>query len=228
MAVWTRSLVVAGVLALAGLNAGCDLGSLAYFLSPEQRTPAKMKNLAVEKKSKKDSRVVILTWGGLEMRSELIHADRQLSDMLAKQLVELAEESDERLTIIPSRKVDDYKNSHPNWREFDQAQIGRHFDADYVIYLEINSLSLYEPQSNGQLFRGRTQMTVSLVDVRHPDDSPQQEAFSATYPSEARGPVPVDLDTNPMAFRQNFLLHVAKTLATYFVHYPKRETYFTE
>jgi len=228
MAVWTRSLMMAAAVAVAGLNAGCDIGSLAYFLSPEQRTPAKMKNLAVEKKSKKDSRIVILTWGGLEMRSELIHADRQLTDLLTKQLVELAGDNDEKLTIIPSRKVEEYKNSHPNWRELDQAQIGRHFDADYVIYLEFNAMTLYEPQSNCQLFRGRTQMTLSLVDVRHPDDAPQQEAFSTTYPSEARGPVPVDLDTNPMTFRQNFLLHVAKTLATYFVHYPKRETYFTE
>jgi hypothetical protein len=97
-----------------------------------------------------------------------------------------------------------------------------------VIYLEFNSMTLYEPQSSGQLFRGRAQMTVSLVDVRHPDDSPQQKAFSTTYPSEARGPVPVDLDTNPMAFRQSFLQHVAKTLAGNFVHYPKRETFFTE
>jgi hypothetical protein len=228
MAVWTRRLLVGAVVVLATVSAGCDLATLGYFLAPEQRTPPELMNLAVPEKSQKDSRVLILTWSGLEMRTELIHADRELSTMLSKQLVDLAKQNAEKLTVIPSRKIEEYKSTHPNWRAIDQAQIGRHFDADWVIYLELNSLTLYEPQSAGQLFRGRAQMTVSLVDVHHPDDSPQQKAFSTTYPSEARGPVPADLDTNPMAFRQNFMQHVAKSLATYFVHYPKRETYFTE
>jgi hypothetical protein len=228
MSVISRRLGVVVLLAgLAGLGAGCDLGSLAYFLMPESREPAKLKKLA-STDAKKVPKVVILTWAGVEMRPEFIHVDRRLSEMLAAQLVELTKDNDEKLTIIPSRKVEDYKNSHPDWRYKDLTEIGRHFDVDYVINLEIDAMSLYEPRSNNTLFRGRAQVSVSLIDVHHPDDTPARVPFTATYPSEARGPVSAGFDDNLETFRQAFLTHVAKSLSYYFSPYSKRQTYFTE
>jgi hypothetical protein len=224
---FTRRLALALLVGAMGLSAGCDLGALAYFLMPESREPAKMKDLA-STNVKKPTRVVILTWAGLEMRSEFVNADRQLSEMLAVKLSELAKENDEGLVVVPPRKVTDYKNSHPRWREMDLAEIGRQFGADYVVYLEFHSMSMYEPGMANQLLRGRAQMTISLVDVRRPDDSPTQVPFSTLYPSDARGPVQAGFDIQPMEFRQAFLAHIAKNLSYYFSRYPKRETYFTD
>jgi len=217
------------ILALAAggllLGAGCgDFGALAYFLMPEQRLDAKMKHLASEDKEK-DSKVVILTWGGLETRAEFIHADRQLSEMLAQQLRKLAEDGKEKITIVPARKVEEFKNEHPNWRGMDLTEIGRRFGADYVVYLEINSLSLYEKGSLNTLLRGRISLNVTLADVKKPDDTPAQEPFSCVYPGDAPGALPADNDATKAQFRQKFLGHVARQLSYYFSRYPRGERY---
>jgi hypothetical protein len=214
-------LALAGVVVFSG---GCNLGALTYFLSPESLEPAILKQLA-STDPKKDTRVVILTYTGLETRAEFIQADRQLTELLARQMTEMSKGNDEKLTVIPPRKVEAYKNSHPNWREDELEKIGKDLDADYVIYLEINSLSLYERRST-DLFRGRASISINLVDVRHPEDHIPPEQFSCVYPSGARGPVPVGFDVQPMQFRQDFLSNVAQRLARYFVRYPKRDRIF--
>jgi hypothetical protein len=211
---------------LAGTMVGCsDLGSMTYFLMPEQRLPAKMKHLASDD-PKKEPRVLILTYAGLETRAEFIHADRQLSEMLARNLKELAEPSSEKLNIVPPRKVEEFKNAHPNWREMEVAQIGRKFGADYVIYLEINSLALYEPGNGNTLYRGRANLLVSLVDVNRPDEL-NQDNYVCLFPSDARGPVPVH-DIPMVQFRQAFLSHVARQLSLYFSKYPHEENRIIE
>jgi hypothetical protein len=209
-------------------SSGCNLASLAYFLMPEAREPAKFRNLA-SGDPKEDPRVVILTYtGGLETRAEFIHADRQLADLLGRHLTALAQANKEKLTVIAQRKVEQYKNSHPDWRRMDPAEVGRAFDADYVVYLEINALSMYEKGSANQFFRGRADVTVSLVDVHKPDEAPRQEAYNCIYPSDARGGIPVGFDAHPVQFRQAFLDHTAKQLSWYFSKYPRRERYMVD
>jgi hypothetical protein len=224
---FSRRLVLALLVGSVGLCAGCDLGSLAYFVMPEAREQAKLKELA-SVNPRKPARVVILTWAGLEMRSEFVNADRQLSEMLAAKLTQMATDNKEGLYVVPPRKVTEFKNSHPRWRELDLADVGRQFGVDYVVYLEFHSLSMYEPGMANQLLRGRAQMTITLVNVHRPDDSPAQMPFSTTYPSDARGPVQAGFDMQPMEFRQQFLAHIAKNLAYYFSRYSKRDTYFTD
>jgi hypothetical protein len=228
MAVCTRRLVLAMLAAGGGLCVGCDAATLAYFFLPESREPAKIKSLASADSKKPAPKVVILTWSGLETRSEFIHADRQISELLGARLAKLADDYGEKLQMIPPRKVENYKNRHPRWQQEDPAEIGRNLEADYVIYLEITALSLYEQGSANQLYKGRAQINVELIDVNHPDESPSQKAFSCTYPSDARGSEPAGLDMSAAQFREQFFAAVAKNLAQYFSHYAKRETFYTE
>lgn len=228
MAAWTRRTWLAAVAGAAGvLSSGCDMGSLAYFLMPEARQPAVMKGLPADDE-KKAPKVAILTWSAMETRAEFIHADRQLSDLLARQITDLARQNEEHITFVSGRKVEELKNGNPNWRALDMAEIGRRFGADYVIFLELNRLSMYEPGGLNQLYRGRANVTVSLTDVKSPDESPMQQEVSCVYPSDARGPISADLDVSPMQFRQAFLGQVAKKLSWYFARYPKKAGYFVD
>src|SRR5262249_45064665 len=111
---------------------------------------------------------------------------------------------------------------HPDWKQMGIAAVGRALAADYVIYLEINSLSMYEPGSNHQLFHGRASINVELVDVSKPDDLPQQEAYSCTFPS-AQGPVPVAVDTRPPRARKRSLGRRAPQLRGSFANPPGGE-----
>jgi hypothetical protein len=220
MTVCSRRCCLAVLAGLIGLGAGCgDMGSLAYFLTPEQRWPAKMKHLPSED-PKREPRVVILTYAGLDTRAEFVHADRQMAELLARHLQELVRPDRDRLAIVPARKVEEFKNANPNWREMELAAIGRKFAADYVIYLEMSSMSLYEMGSN-HLYRGRATVAVNLVDVNRPDDTPGQQILTDVFPRDSHGPVPVDIDAQPMQFRQAFLNHIARQLSLYFSNYPR-------
>jgi hypothetical protein len=209
---------------LAGLFAaslaGCDPATTAYFLLPETKDPAELRRLASDDK-KKEVKVAVLTHTELETRPELIQADRQLAEYLGKQLRDRCAENKEKVTVIPSRRVEDYKNTHPRWR--DPLEVGRELKVDYVIYLEVNSLSLYEKGSSNLMYRGRANISVSLVDVNHPDDTPEQKEYTDTYPSDAQGPIDASMDTSPMQFRAAFLNYVATRLSWNFTGHRKRD-----
>src|SRR5437588_2119695 len=90
---WLLALAL-GVVATAG--AGCDPKTMAYFLMPEAKQPAELKQLTSDDKKKK-VRVVILTYMPLETRPEVLQADRELSEMLGKRVQELAEADEKKV-----------------------------------------------------------------------------------------------------------------------------------
>jgi len=205
----------------ASLLAGCNFPTAMYFLMPDAKEPAEYKRLASDDK-KKEVRVVLWTYSALDMRTEFIQADRLLTELLSKRIHKMSEENDEKVTVVSPRKVEDYKNTHPDWKALPLEQVGHYFKADYVISLEIDQLSLYEPNAHETLYRGRTHILVSLVDVKNPDETQQPREFTDVYPSDARGGLD-SFDMPAMQFRQTFLEHVAKRLTYYFVNHQKRD-----
>ncbi len=221
-----RRCSLAILLGAAALSAGCQASTMAYFLFPEAKHEAEMKKLASE--DNKEVRVAILTYTtDLETQPELVQADRQLCEMLAAKLRELCENNHENVTIVNPSKVQEFKTAHPNWRqEPNLADIGRQFKADYLIYIEISNLSLYEKGASRQLYHGQAGMSVQVVDVRKPSESPLPKQVSFDYP-QARGPIPVD-DMPAMEFRQKFLGYLAWRLARNWTAVPIRETYYQD
>jgi hypothetical protein len=199
------------------LLAGCNFPQNLYFIMPEAKEPAELKKLASE--DNKEVKVVLWTYMSLDPRAEFIQADRLLAGMLADEIRKLSEENKEKVTIVKPNLVEQYKNKHNNWRSVDLEKVGHDFNADYVVYLEINKLSLYEPKAS-QLFRGQTEILVSVKDMKHPDDEPQR-VFMDRYPSDAGGGIDT-FELSPIAFRDNFLRHVSQRLAFYFVDHKKR------
>ena len=221
-----RRCFLATLLGAAALSAGCQASTLAYFIFPEAKHEAEMKKLASD--DKKEVRVAVLTYSTeLDAEPELVQADRTLSEMVASKLRELCEENHENVTIINPAKVEEFKTSHPGWKqEPNLADIGRQFKADYLIYIEISNLSLYEKGAAHQLYHGQAGMSVQVVDVRKPQESPLPKQVSFVYP-DARGPIPVD-DMRPMEFRQKFLGYLAWRLARNWTAVPIRETYYED
>jgi hypothetical protein len=211
MAIFRRG-IVPGALLVALCCCGCDLGSMLYFLMPDSKTEPEMRRLASDDKNKEVRVVILVSSRGLETRPELIQADRQLAEATAKQLQERCAENQERLAIVAPRKVEEFKNSHPHWAEMAPVDIGRYFKADYLIDLEINSISLYEVGSMSQLFRGSIDLHLALIDVNRPDGDPDQSEETIKYPSDAHGPQNA-FDGSIAQFRQKFLDYVARRLS---------------
>jgi hypothetical protein len=220
MSIAARRWRLAGLLALAAaLTTGCNLPALIYFLSPhgDPRTPPKL--LALEPGEKgKEPKVVILTYSGIETRPEFITADRDLTTLLTQEIQQSFKEDKKPLKIVPSAKVQEFKNNHPDWHA-DLAQVGKHFAADYVIYLEINSLSMYE--AGNQLYHGRANIEVSVLNTRKPDESPSPVDLSCEYPRSSE-PIQVT-DMPPRNFYLLFMKYVSKRLSWYFVPHETRD-----
>ncbi|MSR30967.1 MAG: hypothetical protein EXR99_05615 [Gemmataceae bacterium] len=207
---------------------GCNMLSIPYFLflMPDPKHDPEMKKIASDNK-KEEKKVVILTYGRLDLRSEFLHSDKEIAYNLEKQLKSLTSSNSEKVTVISSRKVEEYKSSHPDWQDRDLGEIGKHFKADYVIYLEINSLGLYEQGSGGTLYRGRADLNLTLIDVNNPDESLPTRNFTCAYPREARMQI-TSTDQSPMEFRQAFLDYVGKRLSWKFSARPTRDDFYAD
>jgi hypothetical protein len=214
--------LLTGLLSLASvLTAGCNLSSLAYYLTGgDTRQPAGDMALVPEDK-KKEIKVAILAYTSMDTAPELVTVDRELSGLLTRQLQQGSKDNDQKITIVPAAKVQEFKNSHPDWHTMKLADLGKQFQVDYVIYLGLKSLSLYEKGSAKQLYRGRAEITVILVNMNHPDDDPIEKEYSCEYP-RARGPIPVD-DQNSREFYLAFMNYIAKHLSWYFMPHEFQE-----
>lgn len=219
--------VQAALLLVVVLTTGCNPLALSYFFLPENKVDPEVHRLAAEDKDK-ETRVVILTYSNkLETRPELLGAERDLAQVFAAKLREGCETNGERVVIVNPRKVEEFKSAHPGWAQADLAEVGRHFKADYVINLEINELTLFDKADLNLLYKGRANISVSLVEVNKPDVPPERREFVCSYPSEAKV-IPVDASNPPGQFRQAFFGHVAKKLSWYFTAHLPREGYYVE
>lgn len=227
MAYLTPRRRLAGLLLLAALvGAGCNpLTGLLLLTGTEPRQPPELIQFAPGDKDK-ETKVVILAATPVESGTEFIRVDREISSILARHLQNGFKDNKEKIQVVSSRKVEKFKDDHPNWQSLGLVDIGKHFDADYVIYLEIQQLSLFEKGSSRMMYRGNANITVAVVDINKPDDDPIMKTFTGTYPSDSKGPVPID-DRNATEFRQAFLESIGRQLSWYFVSHPTRDLFIS-
>jgi hypothetical protein len=211
------------LLLLVACGPGCNTQSLYFFL-PENRDDPALRRLAADD-AKKEVRVVILTYSNkLETRPELIGAERDLTQAFAVKLQEGCRTNSENVVIVSPRKVEEFKTAHPAWYQADLSDVGRHFKANYVIYLEINHLSFFDKTTANSIYKGNANITVTLYNVDKPEDAPARKEFVCSYPSEAKA-IPNDPDNPVSQFRELFFGHMAKKLSWYFTEHLPREAY---
>jgi hypothetical protein len=212
MAAWKQRGTLAGLLLVAACSTGCNVMALPFFLLPgsEPKHEARCKLLPYDEH--RDARVVILTSCGLETRPEFLRMDRELGRLLYRQMEDGFKQNKEPVTVAAISQVEKYKDDHPNWHSLSPEEIGRHFNADYVIELEINTVTLYEQGSANTLFRGHAEISIDVVDVHKPAEGPiYREEYSIDYP-RARGPIPAS-EASVSQFRQRFLSQIARELS---------------
>lgn len=205
------------LLALTGFSIGCNPATLNYLLMPfvDARIPPKCK-LAGDK----EVQVAIVTnFATLETRPELLPAEMELSEKLAQSLRERFKENKEKVKIIPTARVKSAMNG--SGQAVSPRDVGKQLKADYVISLEINSISLYENGSSRTLYRGNTEIAVNVFDMSKPDGESNiwQDAYRCEFPG-TRGPIDA-AGSSYQSFRSMFLTKVARDLSRNFsAHQP--------
>jgi hypothetical protein len=219
MGTFRQGQVLIGLLLVAVLAAGCNVMAPLYFLLPtdwETKIEPKCKLSCEDKDKNKEVKVVILASSGLETRPEFLRVDSELSGMMVRLLQDYYKEKKLKVTLVPTSRVEKYKDEHPNWHSLSPEEIGKHFHADYVIDLEVDRITLYEPGSFNKLYHGRAEISVTTIDLHQPDEAPiLKEEYTCEYP-KAQGPIPAD-DSNAEQFRLKFLRVIAQQLSWYFI-----------
>jgi hypothetical protein len=212
MAAWKQRGYLAGLFLAAAACIGCNVMALPFFLLPGTDPKHEPRCKLVPYDEHKDARAVILSSCGLETRPEFLRLDRELSRLLYRQMEDGFKQNKDRATVAAISQVEKYKDDHPNWHSLSPEEVGKHFSADYVIELEINSVSLYEQGSANTLFRGHAEISIDVVDVHKPAEGPiYREEYSIDYP-RARGPIPAS-EASVSQFRQRFLAQIARELS---------------
>jgi hypothetical protein len=209
----TKLRLTAAVLFTLIAAIGCNPLTGAYFMlfGIDDKIPPEFK---IGGDGKHVVRVAILVSSIQESRADLLGVERQLSAAMAKSLDMECKMNKERIQIVPVYKVEEFKTNNPGWRTMPLNEIAKKFDVDFLVDVEIKSLSLYEKDSRRQLFRGRSAVTLSVIDAAKSTDESQvyQKPMCVEYP-KARGPLPVDDDMTVERFRDVFIQRIATDLA---------------
>jgi hypothetical protein len=208
-------------LLLAGFAAcfGCNPMLFPLFIQGESLQPAAVRRLA-KADQKKEVKVALVTKSLLSARQDLVNVNRDLTQRAAQQLRELARHNGDKLTVVEPRKVEQYLGNHTDWKTQEPLDLADDLRdalrADYVVFIEINSLSLIG--KGGDLYQGRAELHVSLLgEDGLCGDKDLREAYPPPDTEFGRA---VDQDTNLLDFRAEFLDVLAKDIAFCFCDHP--------
>lgn len=205
----------AAILGAVLLGLGCSPLNAFYFLWPAD--PKFPPECPLACKDKKETTLVVFaSLAAADMHPETFGADQELTERLIQVLRQRFQEEKENIKIVPPYLVRQYRNQDIAVQT--PYEIGKHFHADKVVYLEIHSLSLYKSGSYHQLFFGQVSMTVTVTDLSQPQEAGPifRKEYIRSYPRS--GEIPAE-GSNPAYFRAHFLDNVAQDVARYFTPY---------
>jgi hypothetical protein len=221
----TKRQLVALVLFGASLipASGCDPRALAYFLQPFDST------IVPKGPRLDDKKVVILC----NVTSSALAEFPSLERDLPRELANLLRKKVKRITVVDPDKVGTWVEAHPHWT--DPADAGRDFNADTVVFLEVEQ---FQTQTPGDLnmVHGDSKVHIQVFEMQYPKnskdkpikDQPKEahniydEYAESTFPN--RGPLPIDSGTSRGAFKHTFLKIVVKEISWHFVEHREEDS----
>lgn len=216
----TRRTVLASFasVGLVTLGAGCDPRALLYFLQPFEPT------IQPPCASLKGKKVVVLAHAAAgQGATEGI--DRELALELGKAL----KKSVKKIEVVPPEKVNLWVEAHPGYT--DPSEAARAFDADAVVFLEIEKFSIENP-SSPDLFQGESKIHVKVFELALPTDEkgnpiegqPREtlvihDEYVDTQFPRVQGSIPQSAQVNRNAFRNRFFDVVVAEVSWNFIEH---------
>jgi hypothetical protein len=168
--------------------------------------------------------VVLSNFKEPQIQEDIRKADTDLADQVSLQLRQRCE-SKHKLKLVPQAQVRSYTLKQKSLGDVDPLDTARHFKADYVLQMEIQSFSLYEKLSYPKMFRGRIEANITLHKVKLKDGEDDHLVFEKSYNTEypgSKGPIPTD-GASPTHFRRMFLDKASREITRLFIAYPQEE-----
>lgn len=203
---------------------GCDPRTLAYFLQPFDPTVSPPCETSFQGK-----KVVILCRAVADSTGENSSLERDISREVAK----IFRLKVKKITVVDPDKVATWVEAHP--KETDPAEIARDFDADIVVYLEVEHFQTQSP-GDVNMLHGEAKVHVTAFEMDYPKNSKgkpiKDQPKEATeihdgyaepmFPSN--GPIPIDTGSSRSKFRITFTKVVAKAVSWQFIEHAPDDT----
>jgi hypothetical protein len=200
-------------------SSGCDPRTLAYFLQPFDATVAPPCETSLEGK-----KVVILCRAVADSTGEYSSLERDLS----RDVATIFRKKVKKITVVDPDKVATWVEAHP--RETDPAEVARDFDAEIVIYMEVEQFQTQSP-ADLNMIHGEARVHLKAFEMEYPKTSKgrpikdQPKEAHEIYDGYAepsfpdRGPIPIDTGSSRSKFRITFMKVVAKEISWHFIEH---------
>jgi hypothetical protein len=205
---------VASIVALAG----CDPRPLFYFLQPFEPTiPAPGPPL-------KGKKVVVLSHATAGSQAEFPGMDRDLNRDFVNQIRKKVK----KVTVVEPEKVATWVEAHPKWT--DPSDAARDFEADIVIFLEVEQFQIQAP-GDLNVLQGTAKVHIQAFEMKPPKNSKGKPIHDQPKESQSvyddyqestfpiRGPISMDSGIGRAAFKNKFVQIVASECSWHFVEH---------
>ncbi len=155
---------------------GCNIVSMPFLLFAPEPT----KKVDAEFTQLKGKTVCVLTWAEQATLYEYPHVQLEISSYTRYFLREKFKD----LNVVSPSDVDKYMKSRPDWATEHPSRVGKHFNANLVLMIELMEFTTREPSSPG-LFRGRVRARITVYDLSGTEEQPKGIALK---PAEVNYP----------------------------------------
>jgi hypothetical protein len=217
---WRWIIVLLG--GVAWISIGCSPQTLSVFLMPftDNSIDPEYKLFAADKKI---TLAIMSNFTRPEIHPELQGADAELADLVAAKLRERCQKNGHKIEIIPSVQVRSEEMKQRAAGDVNPIDLGKNLKAEYVLDLNINLFSIYEPNYFPKMFRGKTEIALAVykIDAKNGEQKVFYKDHPRIYPSSS-GPIDAGA-SSPAAFRRVFLAKVANDISKVLIAYPPEE-----
>ena len=168
------------------------LRPLAFLPEAKQKVPAEFDKL-------RNRRAAVLVWVPTSTLFDYPHARLELATYVADKLAYETAQRDQGTSLVAARDVEDFLQKNVD-AQVNPQLVGKKFDCNYVIYLEVLQFHIRDP-NQPQMLRATIEAAVTVHDIRADAERAQRvplETVKCEYPTD--GPVLLSA-TNSMQIR---------------------------
>jgi len=198
----------------AVFTVGCNpLSTISFLTQSDPVKPAEYPLVYKDGPKKgKDVVVAIFVSSAPGIGPVFAGSEGKLSYDIAKKLPELAKESEQKLVVLDPKLVNEFKMKNPTWKKgMHPSEWGKKLSVDFVLDIQLDKMSLYQPGSLNAIYEGQADVTVDVYDVDAGSTEPKWNyVLPFKYPNNHVLPA----DTIPQnRFKQDFLEHLASEIS---------------
>jgi len=205
MSKFARSLLAATLASMMLCAPGCAIPAwLAAQFGPEKKVPA-------EYEPTKGKTILVLVddmLNPVDYEPVKIHLTEMLNEQLLAHKV--------AAKTIPYTRIGEFIAATPDFNSMAVCEVGSKLGADMVLYVQIDKFSLRDPAASQELWKGRLQTTIRLVDVKAGRLWPTDRPVGHMVPAAETRTVSDDSPTRAETISKALAAETADRIAKYF------------